>query len=115
MLSYRTQTPIQYQLLAAGHVLCIEWPERPFSDPTTGAVAIRYPVAVLAKLNDDLKWYGTQGQQPSAAEFFRDIQRYLRNKVNVQLRQLEPVMNSLLEKQAAQERVLKEAMNYMRI
>ena len=33
----------------------------------------------------------------------------------MQLRQLEPVINTLLEKQAAQERVLEEAMNYMRI
>ena len=49
------------------------------------------------------------------AEFFRDVQRYLRNEVNLQLRQLEPVINSLLEKQAAQERVLEKAMNYIRI
>ena len=33
----------------------------------------------------------------------------------MQLRQLEPLINTLLEKQAAQERVLEEAINYMRI
>ena len=115
MLPYRTQTPIQYQLPAPGQVLCIEWPERPFSDPRTGTVAIGDPAAVLAKLNENLKWHGTQGHQPSVAEFFRDVQRYLRNEVNMQLRQLEWVINTLLEKQAAQKRVLEEAMNYTRI
>ena len=33
----------------------------------------------------------------------------------MQLRQLEPVVYSLLERQAAQERLLEEAMNFMRI
>ena len=48
-------------------------------------------------------------------EVLRDVQRYLRNAVNVQLRQLKPVINSLLEKKAAQVRVVEEAMNYIRI
>ena len=34
--------------------------------------------------------------------------------MNTQLRQVEPVVNALVERAAAQERVLEEAMNYMR-
>ena len=55
-------------------------------------------MAVLAKLNENLKWHGTQEHEHSAAEFFRDVQSYLRNEFNMQLRQLEPVINTLLEK-----------------
>ena len=115
MLPDSTQTLIQYQLPEPGQVLRIERPERPFSDPTTGAVVIRDPVPVPMKLNENLMCHGTQGQQPSVAEFFRDVQRYLRNEVNVQLRQLERVINSLLAMQAAQERVIEEAINYIGI
>ena len=59
----------------------------------------------MAKLNDTIKWPGAPGHQPSAAEFFRDVQRFLKNEVNAQLRQLEPVINSPLEKAAAQETI----------
>ena len=42
------------------------------------------------------------------------MQRYLKNQVNDHLRQLEPMVNTLLERQAARERLMEEAAAYMR-
>ena len=54
------------------------------------------------------------GSEPTASEFFIWVQRYLKNQVNDHLRQLEPMVNTLLERQVARERLMEEAAAYMR-
>ena len=69
----------------------------------------------MAKINQNIPWTGPQDRLPSAAEFFAEVQRYLRMEVNTQLRQVEPVVNRMLERAAAQEKVVDEAVTYMNV
>ena len=92
--------------LAPNAHLQIEWSGRPYPDEATGIVAIGDPAAVLAKLNYSMHWKGTPGSEPTASEFFIWVQRYLKNQVNDHLCQLEPMVNTLLERQAARERLM---------
>ena len=62
-----------------------------------------------------MHWQGMPGSEPTASEFFIWVQRYLKNQVNDHLRQLEPMVNTLLERQAARERLMEEAAAYMRM
>ena len=94
--------------------LQIEWSGRPYPDEATGTVAIRDSAAVLAKLNHSMQWQGTPGSEPTASEFFIWVQRYLKNQVNDHLCQLEPMVNILLERQTARERLIEEVAAYMR-
>ena len=108
-LSRRTPSPaLRTTRLAPNARLQIEWSGRPYPDEATGTVAIRDPAAVLAKLNHSMHWQGTPGSEPTASEFFIWVQRYLKNQVNDHLRQLEPMVNTLLERQAARERLMEE-------
>ena len=54
------------------------------------------------------------GSDLTASEFFIWVQRYLKHQVNDYLRQLEPMVNILLERQAARDRLMEEAAAYMR-
>ena len=115
-LSRRTPSPaLRTTHLAPNARLQIEWSGRPYPDEATGTVAIRDPAAVLAKLNHSMHWQGTPGSEPTASEFFIWVQRYLKNQVNDHLHQLEPMVNTLLERQAARERLMEEAAAYMRM
>src|SRR6266699_3889265 len=109
-----TLRPAQPTIAAPPQQLEIHWDNFPYVNDS-GVVTIRNPAQVLAKLNLNIAWPPPPaGYQPSAQEFFREIQAFLANEVNKQLRQVEPVVNALVERAAAQERLLEEAMNYMR-
>ena len=49
----------------------------------------------------------------TTAKFFLWVQRYLRNEVNAHLRQVEPVVNTVVERQSAQERGMEEVITYI--
>src|SRR6266699_5838946 len=113
-LPFNTPRPAQPAIEAPPQQLQIQWDEFPYANDS-GIVTIRNPAQVLAKLNPSIAWPPPPaGYQPSAQEFFREIQAFLAGEVNRQLRQVEPVVNALVERAAAQERLLEEAMNYMR-
>ena len=115
-LSRRTHSPaLQQSHLAPNAGLQIEWSGRPYPDEATGTVAIRDPAAVLAKLNHSMQWQGTPGCEPTALEFFIWVQRYLKNQVNDHLCQLEPMVKTMLERQAAMERLMEEVAAFMRM
>ena len=61
-----------------------------------------------------MHWQGTSGSEPTASEFFIWVQRYLKNQVNDHHRQLEPIVNTVLVRQAARERLMEEVAAYMR-
>ena len=114
-LSRRTPSPAhRTSHLASNARLQIEWFGRPYPDEATDTVAFRDPAAVLAKLNHSMHWQETPGSELTASEFIIWVQRYLKNQVNDHLRQLERMVNTLLERQAASERWMEEAAAYTR-
>src|SRR6266699_4863919 len=113
-LPFNTPRPAQPAIEAPPQQLRIQWDDFPYANDS-GVVTIRNPAKVLAKLNPNIAWPPPPaGYQPTGEEFFREIQVFLVNEVNRQLRQVEPEVNALVERAAAQERLLEEAMNYMR-
>ena len=100
-LPFYTPRPAQPAIETPPKQLRIQWDNFPFGSDS-GVVTIRNPAQVLAKLNLNIAWPPPPaGYQPSAQEFFREIQAFLRNEVNAQLRQVEPVVNALVERAAA--------------
>ena len=101
MLSLTRRTPspaLRTSHLAPNTRQQIQWSGRPYPDKATGTVAIRDPVAVLAKFNYSMHWQEMPGSEPTASKFFIWVQRFLKNQVNDHLRQLEPMVNKLLER-----------------
>ena len=96
-----SQTP--QQQLTYPVPLQIEWKTEPFPDSTSGALVVRDPNTLLAKLGLQGTWQSHDGSLPTFAQFCEWMQGLMVQEINNQLRALEPLITSLTERLAARE------------
>jgi hypothetical protein len=107
-----SQTP-QQQRLTYPVPLQIEWKNEPFPDETSGALIVRDPNTLLAKLGLQGTWNSPDGSLPTYEQFCRWMQELMVREVNQQLRTLEPLLFSLTEKLAASEKAHEEGLRWL--
>lgn len=112
MLTFRSEPP-ERRPVPMTAPLQIEWAGKPYADSNTAAVAVQDPQLLMTRLAPGAEWKGPEGYMPTFEEFFLEMQRYLREAVNRQLRQVEPFLQSLQERAAAQERTMEQAYDYI--
>ena len=107
-----SQTP-QQQQLTYPVPLQIEWKNKPLPDNTSGALIVRDPNTLLAKLGFLGTWQSPDGSLPTYEQFCRWMQELMVHEVNQQLKALEPLLTSLRERLAASEKAHEEGLRWL--
>ena len=100
-----SQTP---QQLTYPVPLQIEWQNETFPDSTSGALIVRDPNPLLAKLGFQGTWQSHDGSLPTFAQFCEWMPGLMVQEINNQLKALEPLITSLTERLVAREKAQDE-------
>ena len=87
--------------------LQIHWTDSSF----TGDHAVSNPAALRQKIWPSYIWPDDIPRPSSAAAVFQNLQEHLREELNMQLKQLEPILSGLRERKAATEKVQEVALS----
>lgn len=92
----------------------LHWEARPYRDDQSRATVVEDPMTLLSKLAPEFKRRLMDiGQPVTYEEFHRKAQKHLEEEVNEQLRQVEPLIQTLREEAAAREKALDAAQVHM--